>query len=68
MFVSRLALCCAIVVSPVIASAQDATSDTVPFRAHQWAGQFGGGANYTGGYTPSQNVCTIHGAKPRLAA
>ena len=46
MFVSRLALCCAIVVSPVIASAQDATSDTVPFRAHQWAGQFGGGASF----------------------
>src|SRR6266571_5084753 len=31
---------------PTLASAQDATTDTIPFRRHQWAAQFAGGTSF----------------------
>ena len=32
--------------SPSLASAQDAASDSIPFREHQWAAQFAGGTSF----------------------
>jgi hypothetical protein len=45
-FVSRFAICCALVLSPMLATAQDTASDSIPFRRHQWAAQFAGGTTF----------------------
>ena len=46
MIPSRLPLCFVLAFSPTLASAQDATTDTIPFRRHQWAAQFAGGTSF----------------------
>jgi hypothetical protein len=46
MLVFRSTVWCALVVSPTLATAQETASDTVPFRAHQWAAQFAGGLTF----------------------
>jgi len=45
-FASRFAICCAFVLSPMLATAQDTASDSIPFRRHQWAAQFAGGTTF----------------------
>ena len=46
MLPSRLPLCFVLAFSPTLASAQDATTDTIPFHRHQWAAQFAGGTSF----------------------
>jgi hypothetical protein len=43
---SRLIVCGLLALSPTVASAQDAASDTIPFHSHQWAAQFAGGTSF----------------------
>jgi hypothetical protein len=46
MFVFRSTVWCALVLSPTLATGQETASDTVPFRAPQWAAQFAGGVTF----------------------
>ena len=46
MLASRFAFCLGLALAPASGWAQEVTSDSVPFHAHQWAAQFGGGTSF----------------------
>ena len=46
MLAPRLLVCVVLAPWPALISAQDSAPDTIPFHAHQWAAQFGGGASF----------------------
>lgn len=48
MFASRFSLCSGLALLPILASAQESPSDSLPFHQHQWAAQFGGGTSFAG--------------------
>ena len=43
---SRFALCCGFAVLPMVVTAQEALTDSIPFHQRQWAAQFGGGTSF----------------------